>query len=39
MYEKQKTTAGVTTAEAIGLPHLRATCTHFNDWVTKLESI
>jgi len=38
-YEKQKTIAGVITAEAIGLPHLRATCTHFNDWVTKLESI
>ena len=39
VYEKQKTSAGVITAEAIGLPHIRATCTHFNDWVTKLESI
>lgn len=38
-YEKQKTTAGVTTALSIGLPHLRASCLHFNDWVTKLESI
>jgi hypothetical protein len=38
-YEKQKTTAGVSTAEKIGLPHLRANCPHFNDWVTKLESI
>jgi hypothetical protein len=39
MYEKQKTSAGVSTAENIGLPHLRKTCLHFNDWVTKLESI
>lgn len=38
-YEKQKTTAGVTTAEKIGLPFLRDNCPHFNDWVTKLESI
>jgi hypothetical protein len=38
-YEKQKTSAGIITAEAIGLQHLRATCPHFNDWVTKLESI
>lgn len=38
-YEKQKTTAGVTTAEKIGLPFLRNVCPHFNDWVTKLESI
>jgi len=38
-YKKQKTSAGVIAAEAIGLPHLRAVCAHFNDWVTKLESI
>lgn len=38
-YEKQKTTAGVTTAEKIGLPFLRDNCPHFNDWVTKLENI
>jgi hypothetical protein len=38
-YKKQKTTAGVTTAEKIGLPFLRQACPHFNDWVTKLESI
>jgi hypothetical protein len=38
-YEKQKTTAGVATAEQIGLPFLRENCPHFNDWVTKLESI
>lgn len=39
LYKKQKTTAGVTTAEKIGLPFLRTSCPHFNDWVTKLESI
>lgn len=38
-YEKQKTSAGVATAENIGLHHLRDTCLHFNDWVTKLENI
>lgn len=38
-YKKQKTTAGVTTAEKIGLPFLRKNCTHFNDWITKLEMI
>jgi Domain of unknown function (DUF4276) len=38
-YEKQKTTAGVSTAEKIGLPFLRENCLHFNDWVKKLESI
>ena len=38
-YEKQKTSAGVITAEKIGLPHLRATCSHFNDWITKLERL
>jgi len=38
-YEKQKTTAGVAIAEAIGLNYLRTSCTHFNDWISKLESI
>lgn len=38
-YKNQKTTAGVITAEKIGLPFLRAHCPHFNDWVTKLERI
>jgi Domain of unknown function (DUF4276) len=38
-YEKQKTTAGVSTAEKIGLLFLRENCSHFNDWVKKLESI
>ena len=38
-YEKQKTTAGVTTAEKIGLPFLRDHCPHFNEWITALESV
>ncbi len=38
-YAKQKTTAGVTTAEKIGLNYLREHCPHFNEWITKLESI
>ncbi len=37
-YKKQKTIAGVITAEAIGLHHLRTTCKHFNDWIIKLEN-
>lgn len=39
LYAKQKTSAGVATADAIGLLFLRTVCTHFNDWVSKLESI
>lgn len=39
IYKKQKTTAGVITAELIGLDFLRGACPHFNDWVTKIESI
>jgi Domain of unknown function (DUF4276) len=38
-YAKQKTTAGVMAASAIGLPFLREKCPHFNEWVTKLESV
>ena len=38
-YEKQKRTAGVLTAENIGLPYLREKCLHFNNWVTKIENI
>jgi hypothetical protein len=38
-YGKQKTTAGATTAEKIGLNFLRESCPHFNDWITKLENI
>lgn len=38
-FEGQKTTAGVATAEAIGLTQLRAACPHFNGWLTRLENI
>lgn len=38
-YSKQKTTAGVTAAEKIGLHYLRQHCPHFNDWITKIESL
>jgi hypothetical protein len=38
-YEKQKTSAGVATAESIGLSFLRQKCPHFNEWITKMESI
>lgn len=38
-YKHQKTSAGVITAERIGLEHLRTTCNHFNDWIVKLEAI
>lgn len=38
-YEKQKTTAGVMAAQKIGLPLLRKNCPHFDEWITKLESI
>jgi hypothetical protein len=38
-YEKQKTTAGVTIAEKIGLSAIRKACPHFNEWITTLESV
>ncbi len=38
-YSKQKTTAGATTAEKIGLPFLRESCPHFNRWITRLENV
>ncbi|MFN7830737.1 MAG: DUF4276 family protein [Bacteroidota bacterium] len=38
-YQKQKTTAGVITAEKIGLSLLRNRCPHFNDWINTLESL
>jgi hypothetical protein len=38
-YKKQKTTAGVITAQTIGLPFLRASCPHFNDWIERLERL
>ena len=38
-YEKQKTSAGVATAEFIGLSFLREKCPHFNEWITKMENL
>lgn len=38
-YERQKTSAGVMTAEAIGFSCIRESCPHFNDWVTTLEGL
>jgi len=38
-YEKQKAQVGPLVAEDIGLTALRNSCPHFNDWITKLESI
>ncbi len=37
--EYDKATAGPLAALAIGLSALRQKCTHFNDWVTKLEGL
>jgi Domain of unknown function (DUF4276) len=36
IYKRQKSTAGVVVASAIGLPHLIDTCPHFKDWITRL---
>lgn len=38
-YEKQKPTAGPQIASKIGLPRLRARCPHFDEWLTRLESL
>lgn len=37
--EYDKVSAGVSVAEKIGLPTLRAKCRHFNDWLTGLEQL
>lgn len=37
--EYDKVSSGVSVAEHIGLEHLRAKCTHFNQWVTRLEQL
>ena len=34
-----KTNAGIIIAEKIGLPKMRSECSHFNDWLTKLENL
>lgn len=38
-YEGQKAQVGPLVAEDIGITELRNKCPHFNDWITKLESI
>ena len=38
-YEFNKASAGVTTVEAIGIEHLKKSCKHFSEWVSKLEKI
>jgi hypothetical protein len=38
-YRFAKPTAGPIVAEAIGLPTLRKSCQHFNEWLEKLEAL
>ncbi len=38
-YQKQKTTAGVMTAEIIGLQAIRNACPHFHSWICRLEQL
>jgi hypothetical protein len=35
----EKVSAGVLAVEAIGLMRIRDVCTHFNDWLTRLEKL
>lgn len=37
--EYKKATAGVAVVEKIGLPTLRAKCKHFDEWISRLESL
>ncbi len=37
--EYDKVTAGVSVVKKIGIPVLREKCTHFNEWLTVLESL
>lgn len=39
VYERSKVRVGAPAAAAIGLPALRAKCPHFNDWLSRLESL
>lgn len=39
VYERSKVRVGAAAAAAIGLPALRTSCPHFNDWVTHLEQL
>ncbi len=38
-YEKMKPSAAPIVAEKIGLPTLRLKCTHFGEWLHKLETL
>jgi len=38
-YKAQKAQVGPLVAQDIGLSKLRNSCPHFNNWITKLESI
>jgi hypothetical protein len=38
-YAARKASAGPVIAEKIGLPHLQATCPHFDQWLILLESL
>jgi hypothetical protein len=38
-YPKEKKTAALTIAKAIGLPGIRERCRHFDAWLTKLEGL
>jgi hypothetical protein len=39
VYERSKVRVGAAAAAAIGLPALREKCPHFNDWLSRLESL
>jgi hypothetical protein len=38
-YEKNKPAVGLMIANAIGVDAMRESCSHFNDWLTKLEQL
>ena len=38
-YEKVKASAGILIAQEIGLEKIREKCPHFNEWLSKLESL
>lgn len=37
--EYDKVNSGVLILKAIGVDHIRTHCKHFNEWLTKLESL
>ncbi|HLP44702.1 MAG TPA: DUF4276 family protein [Candidatus Kapabacteria bacterium] len=38
-YEKNKSVAGPSVVESIGLTCLKEKCKHFGEWITKLEGL